>query len=88
MRSSNTSKIRYKGVTLQQFMDLLIDTYKATLKERTNVKKLIEAPWDPNQHIKTLHNSLKTNLETLANLKNNVPYPLEDFIEAGYMVIR
>ena len=69
-------------------MDLLIDTYQATLEERADMKRLIEAPWDLNQHIETLYNSLKTNMETLAELKDNVPYPPEDFIEVGYMVIR
>ena len=48
MRELHTARIRYKGVTLRQFVDLLIDNYKATPEERADVKKLIEAPWDPN----------------------------------------
>ena len=64
MKSLYTSKIRYKGVTLRYFMDLLINTYQATPEEQANVKKCIETQWDPNHHIETLYESLKTNLET------------------------
>ena len=88
MRSLHTAKIRYKGVTLRQFMDLLINNYEATPEERANMRRLSEAPWDPNQHIETLYDSLKTNLETLAEMKNDVPYPTVDFIETGYMAVR
>ena len=82
------SKIRYKGVTMSQFMDLLIDTYQVTLEREADRTKIIEAPWDPNQHIKILYKSLKTNLETPTNMKNDISYLSENFIKAGYIVIR
>ena len=68
-------------------MDLLIDTYQATPEKEADRKKLIEAPWDPNQHIKVMFDNLKTNLETLADMENVVPYPPDEYIEAGYMAI-
>ena len=72
MRELYTARIGYKGVTLREFVDLLVDNYEATPEDRADVKKLIEAPWDPNQHIVLMFDTLKTNLETLADMKNVV----------------
>ena len=47
-------RIRYKGKTLRQFMDVLIIDFQATPEERAEVRKLISTAWDPNQHIITL----------------------------------
>ena len=80
-------RIRYNGVTLQQFMDVLINDFQATPEEREEVRKLIDAPWDPNQHIITLFADIKKHLTTLAEIKNAIPYPAEDFNEAVYMVV-
>jgi len=88
MRELYTARIGYKGVELREFIDLLIDNYEATPEDRADVKKLIEAPWDPNQHIVLMFDTLKTNLETLADMKNVVPYPPADYIEAAYMAIQ
>ena len=41
-------RIQYKGKTLQQFLDVLIDDFQATLEEQAAVRALIEAAWDPN----------------------------------------
>ena len=81
-------KFRFKRKTLRQFMDLLIDDFQATPEERVTVRKLIEAPWDPNQHIIKLFVNLKKHLTTLGEMKNVIPYPDEDFIEALYMVVK
>jgi len=35
-----------------------------------------------------MFDTLKTNLETLADMKNVVPYPPADYIEAAYMAIQ
>ena len=75
MNSLHQSKIRYKGVTLQQFMDLLIDNYQITPEEQTDVKKFIKAPWDPNQHIEALYDSQKTNLESLEKSEKRCTIP-------------
>mmetsp|Transcript_24127 Transcript_24127/g.27593 ORF Transcript_24127/g.27593 Transcript_24127/m.27593 type:complete len:179 (-) Transcript_24127:381-917(-) len=69
-------------------MDLLIDDFQATPEERAVVKKLIEANWDPNQHIIKLFANLKEYLTTLGEMKNAILYPEEDFIEALYMVVK
>ena len=59
-----------------------------TPEERTVVKKTIKEPWDPTQHIKTLYNQVKEGLETLADMRNNVGFQQEEFIEPGYMAIQ
>ena len=69
-------------------MDVLISDFQATPEERAEVRKLINTAWDPNQHIVTLFASTKKNLTTLAEMKNAVPYPPQDFIEAVYMAVR
>ena len=69
-------------------MDILIDDYQATLEDQAAVKKLIEAAWDPNQHIVTLFDNIKTHLTTLAEMKNTIPYPEEGFIKATNMAIQ
>ena len=58
------TRFGYKGVTIRDFMDLLIDDFPATPEERAAVKKLIEADWDPNQHIIKLFLYLKEHLTT------------------------
>ena len=44
-------RIHYKGKTLWHFLDVLIDDFQATPDKRAEVRKLIDAPWDTNQHI-------------------------------------
>ena len=46
-------------------MDVLIDDFQATPEEQAVVRDLIEAPWDPNQHIIKLFVNIKKHLETL-----------------------
>ena len=87
MKALHHPKIWYKGVTLRQFMNVLIDNYQATREERAVVKKRIKEPWDPNQHIKKSFEHIRTYLQTFAEMKNAVPYPAEDFLEEGYMDI-
>ena len=78
----------YKGKTLRDFMDHLIDKYQATPEERAAVKALIDQPWDTNEHIVNLFSRLKKQLTILAEMKNSVPYPQEDFVEALYMAVQ
>ena len=68
-------------------MDLLIDNYQATPEERAAVQVLIEQPWDPNEQIVTLISQLKKQLPILAEMKDAVPCPEEDFVEALYMAV-
>ena len=65
-------------------MDVLINDFQAIQEERAEVKVLINAPKDPNQHIVTLFVNIKKHLTTLAEMKNVIPYPAEDFIIALY----
>ena len=65
-------------------MNVLIDDYQVTSEEQTAVKELFKASWDPNQHIVTLFGNIKTYLTILAEMKNVIPYPAEDFIIALY----
>lgn len=51
MKELHQPRIWYKGVVLQQFMDVSIDDYQATLEEWAPVEKLIKVQWDPNQNI-------------------------------------
>ena len=69
-------------------MDVLISDFQATPEERADVRKLIDTAWDPDQHIVTLFPRTKKHLTTLAEMKNAVPYPPQDFIEAVYMAVR
>ena len=69
-------------------MGVLINDYQVKLEELAAVKKLIEAPWDPNQHIITMFNNVKTHLTTLAEMENTIPYLEEDFIEVVYMAVQ
>ena len=69
-------------------MDVLIDNYQATPEEGVVVKKLIEALWDPNQHIITMFDNIRTHLQTLAEIKYAVLYPTEDLVKAVYMAIQ
>ena len=85
MKSLHQPKIRYKGVTLQQFIDLLINNYQATLEKQADAKKLIKVQCDPNQHIEILFDRLRTHLQTLAEMKNTIPYPPEKSLEIGYI---
>jgi len=62
--------------------------FQATLEERAEVRKLIETPWDPNPHINKLFANLKKHLTTLGEMKNAIPYPDEDFIEALYITVK
>ena len=78
----------YKGKTLCDFMDHLIDKYQATPEERAAVKALIDQPWDTNEHIINLFSRLKKQLTILAEMKNSVPYLQEDFVEALYMAVQ
>ena len=81
-------KFEYKGKTLRQFLDLLIDEFHATLEEQAAVKALIEQAWDPNEHIVKLFPRLRKQLTILGEMKNVIPYPEEDFAEALYMVVQ
>ena len=82
------TRFGYKGVTTRDLLDLLIADYPATPEERAAVKKLIEADWDPNQHIVKLFAYLKEHLTTLAKMKGIAAYTDDDFIEAVYMAIQ
>ena len=82
------ARFGYKGKTLRDFMDLLIDNYQATLEVRAAVKVLIEQAWDPNEHIIKLFSRLKKQLTILAEMKVAIPYPEEDFVEALYMAVQ
>ena len=69
------TRFSYKGVTTCDLIDLLIADFPATLEEWAAVKKLIEADWDPNQHIVKLFLYLKEHLlTTLAKMKGAVAY--------------
>ena len=81
------TRFGYKGVTTRDLLDLLIADYPATPEERAAVRKLIEAAWDPNQHIVKLFAYLKEHLTTLAKMKGIATYTDEEFIEAVYMAI-
>ena len=82
------TRFGYKGVTTRDLIDLLIADFPATPEERSAVKKLIEADWDPNQHIVKLYSYLKENLTTLAKMRGIVPYTNEEFVEALYMAVQ
>ena len=69
-------------------MDLLIDNYQATPEERAVVKVLIEQACDPNERIIKLYWRLKKQLTILAEMKDAIPYPEEDFVEALYMAVQ
>ena len=51
------------------------------------MKVLIKQPWDPNEQIVTLISRLKKQLTILAEMKDTVPYPEENFVEALYMAV-
>ena len=67
---------------LHNFLDLLINDFQATPEERAAVKALIEQAWDPNELIVKLFSRLKKQLTILGEMKNVIPYPEEDFVEA------
>ena len=69
-------------------MDLLIDEFQVTLEEQAAVTALIEHAWDQNDHIIKLFSRLKKKLIILAEIKNIIPYPEEDCVEALYMVVQ
>ena len=46
----------------------------------------MQLPKNGIQHVISI--TCLTNLKTLANMKNNVTYQVEDFIEAAYMVVQ
>ena len=48
----------------------------------------MDALWDPNQHTIKLFANLKEHLTTLGEMRNAIPYPEEDFIEALYMAVK
>ena len=79
---------KYKGKTLRDFLDLLIDDFQAIPVEQSVVKALIEHAWDPNKHIVKLFFRLKKHLTILGEMKNVTPYPEEDFAEALYMAVQ
>ena len=82
------ARFQYKNSSLLDFLDLLIDNYQATSEERAAVKNLIEANLGPNQYIVKLFAYLKDHLPILRKMKNSLPYPDEDFIEALYMAVQ
>ena len=51
-------------------------------------KDLIDAPWDPNQHIIKLFANTKKHLTTWEEMKNAIPYLDEDFIDALYLTVK
>ena len=63
-------RFEYKGKTLRNFLNLLINDFQATPEEQAVVKALIEQAWDPNQHIVKLFSSLKKKLTILGKMKN------------------
>ena len=87
MKALKVAKIGYKSVTLLQFIELLTNNYEVTTEERTAVKKIIAEPCGPTHHIKIMYDHVKEGLEALANIKYNVGYQQEEFIETGYMAI-
>lgn len=66
----------------------IINDYQVTLEEQTEIRKLIKAAWDQNQHMITLFANIKTHLTILVEMKNAIPYPEEAFIKAVYLEIR
>ena len=79
-------RFEYKGKTLRNFLDLLIDEFQATPEEQAAVKALIKQAWDPKKHIvKLLSRLKKKQLTILGKMRNIILYPKEDFIEALYM---
>ena len=74
MKELHQPRIWYKGVILQQIIDVLINDCKATSEEQAAVKKLIEASRNLNQHIVILFDNTKTHITTLAEMKNVIPY--------------
>lgn len=82
------TRFGYKGVTTRDLIDLLIADFPATPEEQAAVKKLIEADWDPNQHIVKLFLYLKEHLTTLAKMKGAVAYTDDEFVEAVYMAVQ
>ena len=78
----------FKEKSLRDLMDYLIEKYQATPEKRAAVKALIEQPWDPNKHIINLFSRIKKQFTILAEMKNAIPYPEEDFVEALYMAVQ
>ena len=88
LEALRNKRFGYKVKTLRDFVDLLINNYQATPEERVIVKVLIEQAWDPNEHMIKLFSRLKKQLTILAKMKDGIPYPEEDFVEALYMTVQ
>ena len=81
-------RLGYKGKSLRDFMDLLINNFPATPEKRATQKLLIDQPWDTNEEIVTLISRIKKQLTILAEMKDAIPYPEEYFVEALYMAVQ
>ena len=77
-----------KGKTIREFLDLLIEKNQTTPEESAAVKVQVDQPWDINEYIITFFDRLKKQLTILAKMKNTVPYPERDFVEALYMALQ
>ena len=58
----------YKGVSLERFVEHIIDKYQAEPEERQKVKDTMAEKWDANEHIEHMYDLITEGMEMLADM--------------------